>query len=86
MLRDAVILPHDNARPRTLAKLKNFCKTSGEMSGSSPCSQDLAPSDYFLFSKLKEQLSGTRLSSDSDVKTAAKNWLNGQRRVFYQTG
>ncbi|GBO27367.1 hypothetical protein AVEN_171000-1 [Araneus ventricosus] len=28
------------------------------------------PSDYFLFPKLKEHLSGTRLSSESDVKTA----------------
>ncbi|GBM88350.1 hypothetical protein AVEN_199338-1 [Araneus ventricosus] len=41
-------------------------------------------SDYFLFPKLKEHLSGTRFSSDSDVKTAAENWLNGQGRDFYQ--
>ncbi|GBL91903.1 hypothetical protein AVEN_172808-1 [Araneus ventricosus] len=38
----------------------------------SPC-----PNDYFLFLKLKEHLSGTRFSSESDVKTVAENWLNG---------
>ncbi|GBO19590.1 hypothetical protein AVEN_134987-1 [Araneus ventricosus] len=43
-------------------------------------------SDYFLLSKLKEHLSGTKFSSDSDVKTAAENWLNGQGRDFYQAG
>ncbi|GBO20478.1 hypothetical protein AVEN_179143-1 [Araneus ventricosus] len=36
------------------------------------------PNDYFLFPKLKEHLSRTRFSSESDVKTVAENWLNGQ--------
>ncbi|GBN79891.1 hypothetical protein AVEN_192156-1 [Araneus ventricosus] len=51
-----------------------------------PYSPDLAPSDYLLLPQLKEHLSGTRFSSDSDVKTAAENWLNGQGRDFYQAG
>ncbi|GBN48811.1 hypothetical protein AVEN_8503-1 [Araneus ventricosus] len=33
---------------------------------------------------MKEHLSGTRFSSDSDVKTAAEKWLNGQGRDVYQ--
>ncbi|GBL72611.1 hypothetical protein AVEN_74287-1 [Araneus ventricosus] len=41
------------------------------------------PRDCFLFPKLKEHLSGARFSSDSDVKTAAENWLNGQGHDFY---
>ncbi|GBN52824.1 hypothetical protein AVEN_82324-1 [Araneus ventricosus] len=44
------------------------------------------PSDCFLLPKLKEHLSRTRFFSDSDVKTAAENWFNGQRRHFYQAG
>ncbi|GBO19169.1 hypothetical protein AVEN_52108-1 [Araneus ventricosus] len=32
--------------------------------------------------KLKEYLSGTRFSSDSDVKTATENWLNGQDVIY----
>ncbi|GBM24054.1 hypothetical protein AVEN_163218-1 [Araneus ventricosus] len=33
-----------------------------------------------------KHLSGTRFSSNSDIKTAAENWLNGQGRDFYQLG
>ncbi|GBN57217.1 hypothetical protein AVEN_162703-1 [Araneus ventricosus] len=44
------------------------------------------PTDCFLFSKLKGRLSGTRFSSESDVKTATEIWLNGQKRHFYQAG
>ncbi|GBO24319.1 hypothetical protein AVEN_50435-1 [Araneus ventricosus] len=33
--------------------------------------------DYFLFPKLKEHLSGTKFSSESDVKTVDENWLIG---------
>ncbi|GBM75478.1 hypothetical protein AVEN_54078-1 [Araneus ventricosus] len=47
---------------------------------------DLAPSDYFRFGKFKENLSGTRFSSNSDVKTAAVSWLNGRGRDPYQAG
>ncbi|GBN43836.1 hypothetical protein AVEN_137872-1 [Araneus ventricosus] len=43
-------------------------------------SKDLAPN---VGSK---HLSGTRLLSESDVKTATENWLNEQGRDFYQAG
>ncbi|GBL86624.1 hypothetical protein AVEN_194868-1 [Araneus ventricosus] len=47
----------------------------------------LLHSDYFLSPKLKEHFSGTRFSSNSDVKAAAsKNWLNGQGRDFFHDG
>ncbi|GBO13123.1 hypothetical protein AVEN_49696-1, partial [Araneus ventricosus] len=35
--------------------------------------------------KLKEHLTGTRFSSDIDVKRAAENWFNGQGCDFYQS-
>ncbi|GBL81528.1 hypothetical protein AVEN_143778-1 [Araneus ventricosus] len=41
-------------------------------------------SDYFLFPKVKEHLCVIRLSSDSDVKTVAENWLNGKGCNFCQ--
>ncbi|GBN40325.1 hypothetical protein AVEN_81197-1, partial [Araneus ventricosus] len=44
------------------------------------------PNDYFLFPKLKEHLSGTRFSSESDVKTVAENWLNGQDMISFKPG
>ncbi|GBN78472.1 hypothetical protein AVEN_136432-1 [Araneus ventricosus] len=43
-------------------------------------------SDYFLFSKLKEHLSVTRFSSDTEVKTTSEIWLNGKGRDFYHAG
>ncbi|GBO20720.1 hypothetical protein AVEN_33453-1 [Araneus ventricosus] len=42
------------------------------------------PYDHLLFPKLEEHLSETRFSSDSDVKTYAENWLNGQGCAFHQ--
>ncbi|GBN86010.1 hypothetical protein AVEN_81512-1 [Araneus ventricosus] len=44
------------------------------------------PQRLLPFSKSKEHLSGTRYSSNSDVKTVAENWLNRQERDFYQAG
>ncbi|GBM17687.1 hypothetical protein AVEN_202843-1 [Araneus ventricosus] len=44
------------------------------------------PSDYFLLPKLEENLSGARFCSDSDVRTAAEDWLDGQGLYFYQAG
>ncbi|GBM10071.1 hypothetical protein AVEN_183393-1 [Araneus ventricosus] len=57
--------------PTLLAKLKNLQKFKWEVWSHPPYSPDLAPK---LGSK---HLFGTRFSSDSDVKTAAENWLNG---------
>ncbi|GBM68392.1 hypothetical protein AVEN_210464-1 [Araneus ventricosus] len=64
--------------PILLAKIKNCCKSSNGKSRATPYDTDLAPN---LDSK---HLSGTKFSSDNDVKTAAENWLNGQGRHFYQ--
>ncbi|GBN89838.1 hypothetical protein AVEN_41985-1 [Araneus ventricosus] len=50
----------------------------GSLEPTTPYSPDLAPN---LGSK---HLFGTRFSPDSDVKTAAENWINGQGRDFYQ--
>ncbi|GBM20139.1 hypothetical protein AVEN_81114-1 [Araneus ventricosus] len=59
-----------------LAEPKNCCKSSGGKSGTTPYNPYLSP--YLI------TLCGTRFSSNSDLKTAAENWLNGQGRDFYQ--
>ncbi|GBM04018.1 hypothetical protein AVEN_99900-1 [Araneus ventricosus] len=46
---------------------------------------DLAPSDYHLFSTLKEHLGGYRFQSDEDVKTAVSCCLNRQDTTFYES-
>ncbi|GBN19353.1 hypothetical protein AVEN_61676-1 [Araneus ventricosus] len=79
MLSDGVILLQDNihTESETQELLQKF---KWEVWSRPLYSPDLAPN---LGSK---HLSGTRLSSNSDVKTAAENWLNGQGRDFYQAG
>ncbi|GBN46937.1 hypothetical protein AVEN_90639-1 [Araneus ventricosus] len=64
--------------PILLSKFKNCCKSSSGKYGATPYSPDSAPS---LGSK---HLSETMFSSNSDVKTAAENWINGQGRDSYQ--
>ncbi|GBL84001.1 hypothetical protein AVEN_100867-1 [Araneus ventricosus] len=65
MLCDGDILLHDNARSHTALKTQAAKVQVGSLEY--PYSQDLAPSAYFLFPKLKEHLSGTRFSLDSNV-------------------
>ncbi|GBM25889.1 hypothetical protein AVEN_94338-1 [Araneus ventricosus] len=84
MLSDGVILLHDNARPHTARKTQKLLrKLSLELP---PIQLRFGTCEYFLFPKLKEHLFGTRFSSDSDVKTSAENWINGQGCVFYRAG
>ncbi|GBN56148.1 hypothetical protein AVEN_215299-1 [Araneus ventricosus] len=79
MLSDGVILLHDNIH--TVRKTQEFLqKFKWQVWSQPPYSPDLAPN---LGSK---HLSGTRFSSNSDVKTAPENWLNEQGRDFYQVG
>ena len=41
-----------------------------------PYSNDLTPSDVFLFPKLKKVISGTHFQSDDDVRYAVENFLD----------
>ena len=51
-----------------------------------PYSPDLAPSDYFLFPKLKETLRGRRFSSDSDVIQAVEDFFGCHDKTWYNSG
>jgi hypothetical protein len=46
-------------------------------------SPDLAPSDYFLFLKLKERLRGTHSSDDEEVTTSVNEGLTQQDKYFF---
>ena len=49
-------------------------------------SPDLAPSDFFLFTKLKEHLKGVRFNSTDEAKHAAKTWLRNHFAEFIKNG
>ncbi|KAG5330757.1 SETMR methyltransferase, partial [Acromyrmex heyeri] len=86
MLTAGVSLLHDNARPHvaasTTALLNQF---SWDVLTHPPYSPDLAPSDYHLFTKLKESLAGKRFQSD-EVQTAVTNWTKELAGSFYAEG
>ena len=51
-----------------------------------PYSPDLAPSDFFLFSKVKEHVVGKCFANDEDLKDAVMTWLNNQVATWYEEG
>ena len=46
----------------------------------------MAPSDYHLFSGLKNQLKGRHFSSDAEIIPAVETWLVGQHFKFFLSG
>ena len=82
-LSKGVILLHDNASSHiageTMAKLTSL---GFQVMPHQPYSPDLAPSDYYLFPKLKKHLKG-RFWSVLEATNAANEWLHQQSEEFY---
>ncbi|KAG5333101.1 SETMR methyltransferase, partial [Acromyrmex charruanus] len=51
-----------------------------------PYSPDLAPSDFYLFPKLKESLGGHHFNSNDEVKDFVKLFFKKQGTDFYKLG
>ena len=69
------IIHHDNARPHTSLETRTALDRLGLRTlPHPPYSPDLAPSDFFLFPKLKDYLKGNRYETDEDVKNAVLSW------------
>ena len=86
-LRRRVLLLHDNAPSQTSAVATSAAAECGyELLLYPPYSPDLTPTDFYLFPVLKEHLSGTHFSSDSDVIVSVDVFLQGQNELFYKTG
>ena len=82
-----VLLQHDNARPHTSLKTREVISSFGCTTIShTPYLPDLDPSDFHLFRPLKESLRGRRFSSDKEVKTAVRKWLETHLVEFYNEG
>jgi histone-lysine N-methyltransferase SETMAR len=74
---------HPLAAARTQAMLQEF---GWEVFEHPAYSSDLAPSNFHLFPKLKEFLSGRRFKRDDELKDAFKEWLNGLAAEVYDEG
>ncbi|KAJ4445220.1 hypothetical protein ANN_07021 [Periplaneta americana] len=75
------------ARPHTAASTRELLDQFGwEIFDHPPYSPDLAPSDFHLFTKLKDFLGGTRFGSDEELKKTVNTWLNELAAEEYNMG
>ena len=82
-----VILHHDNARPHTAHATTDLIAAKGwTVLPHPPYSPDLAPSDFFLFGPLKDNLRGQKFDNDEEVQTAVKAWLRQRTPDFFANG
>jgi histone-lysine N-methyltransferase SETMAR len=51
-----------------------------------PYSLNLAPSDFHLFTLLKQFLGSTRIDTDEETKMTVKDWFSGLVTDFYNAG
>jgi transposase len=86
MLTYGVVLLHDNARPhtaaRTRAQLEHF---NWELSDHPPLSPDRVPSEYHLFTYLKNWLGSEHFNNNEELMEGVKTWLRS-RVADFDTG
>lgn len=51
-----------------------------------PYSPDLAPSDFYLFPRLKEHLRGKKFLNDNEVMAAVEAYLESREKDFFLNG
>lgn len=82
---DDVLLQQDNARPHTSRAKTDAIAPFGFTVLSHPAySLDLAPSDFHLFSKLKEDWRSQTFSSNKEVKAAVCQWFQEKEKGFFK--
>ena len=83
----SVLLQQDNARVHTCKVAMDAVERNGyELIPHPAYSPDLAPSDFFLFQKLKMDIRGLHFRSDEEVVTAVEEWVNGKDPDFFSSG
>ena len=87
MLTSGVIILHDNARPHTAARTKALLEQfKWEIFKHPPYSPDLAPSDYYLFGKMKVWLATRRFDTAEELMDGVNNWLSTLAAPFLDEG
>jgi len=91
-----LFLHHDNAPAHISLVLRgHFAKNSTHIITQPQHSPDFAPCDFWLFSKLKRPLRGTRFESIKEIRkieegadgyTGRDYWKNVGTNVFYREG
>jgi transposase len=84
LLLTGVALLHDNACPYIAAHtVETLRHLNFEVLEHPPYSPDSAPSDYHLFSSLKDALWGRHFASDQELKEVVHAWLVIQPKTFF---
>ena len=79
-----VLFLHENApAQRAHATQKKMAYLGFQCLDNPPYTPDLVPSDYHLFSGLKNPVKGPHFSSDAEVFAAAETWLDGEISDFF---
>ena len=86
-LSKGVLLQQDNARVHTCKVAMDGVERNGyELIPNPVYSLDLAPSDFFLFPNLKQDIRGLHFRFDGEVVTAVEEWVNGKDLSFSVLG
>lgn len=87
LAKKKIIFQHDNARPHTCAlTTAKLAKLKYDILPHPPYSPDLAPSDYYLFPKLKKELGGKRFQSKEDLETFVNGYFEDLPQTAYHEG
>jgi histone-lysine N-methyltransferase SETMAR len=82
----SVVILHDNARPHTAARSRALLEHfNWELLNDPAYSLDLAPSDYHLFTYVKNWLRSQRFNSNEFME-GVKTWLTLQAADFFDKG
>ena len=86
-IRRGVLLQQDNAPVHSSKVAMQSVRDCGfELLPHPPYSPDLAPSDFFLFYKLKKELRGQRYDDDDELMLAVEGFCKGHDSAFYREG
>jgi hypothetical protein len=88
MLTSSVVLLHENSRPHTSTFARNPALLeyfNWELFGHPPYSLDLVPSDYHLFTYLKNWLGSHRFKNNEELMEGVKTRLSSRAADFFDT-
>jgi transposase len=81
------VLLHDNAQPHTAARTQALLlHFKGKLFNHPPYSPDIAPSNYHLFTYLKNWLRSRHFNNNEKLTEGVETWLSSQVADFFDTG
>ena len=84
---DKLIFQHDNARPHVAKPVKNYLENVGwEVLPHPPYSPDIAPSDYYLFNCMNNDLIKHQFTSSENIEKWVSDWIVSKDEEFFRLG